>query len=255
MNNSAHCFALYTSLPLSNVIREQAINFRDENLWMRITRVLRLQAGEEVILFDDLQSIRIFLHAQMFQNKGVVVGSVIKQSQHQPLFPRVNLCIGLLKKESLEEVVYYATAMGVASIVPVATEKVHRSWGGEKELSRLFKIMVAAAEQSKQFIFPKIIEPLSLQEFLISDICTMQPQQRVFFDVKGAPLLTKLTQYSIDSLPMISLFFGPEGGLVDEEIASLQEKKFCSIALTPTILRAADAVAVGLGAIRSCLSV
>lgn len=255
MNNSAHCFALYTPLQLSSTIHGQTISLRDENLWMRITRILRLQAEEEVILFDDLQSIRIFLHAQMFQNKGVVVGSVIKQGQHQPLFPQVNLCIGLLKKESLEEVVYYATAMGATSIVPVITKKVHRSWGGEKELSRLFKIMVAAAEQSKQFIFPKIIKPLCFQEFLISDFCTIQPQQRIFFDVKGAPLLTKLTQYSIDSLPMISLFFGPEGGLVDEEIASLQEKKFCSIALTPTILRATDAVAVGLGAIRSCLSV
>ncbi len=67
--------------------------------------------------------------------------------------PEIRWCIPLIAKEAFEDIVYNFTAMGVASIQPLVTEKVKRSWGGDRERARLDRIMIAAAEQSKQFVF------------------------------------------------------------------------------------------------------
>ncbi len=46
---------------------------------------------------------------------------------------------------------------------------------------------------------------------------------------------------------------GPEGDLTKEEKAYLKEQGFLFCALTPTVLRAQQAVALGLGILRSYL--
>lgn len=47
---------------------------------------------------------------------------------------------------------------------------------------------------------------------------------------------------------------GPEGDLTYEEKMQLTEDGFAFCALTPTVLRAQQAIAIGLGAIRSYLN-
>jgi len=45
--------------------------------------------------------------------------------------------------------------------------------------------------------------------------------------------------------------FGPEGGLTKQEEDLLKENDFEFYVLTPTVLRSVEAVAVGLGSVRS----
>ncbi|MBS1988290.1 RsmE family RNA methyltransferase [Candidatus Dependentiae bacterium] len=221
---------------------------------MRVTRVLRLRAGENVIIFDDVQSQLIQLESPTFQNKKIITATLLEQTMHKQLKPRINLCIGLLKKDALQEVAYYAAAMGATHLVPVITSKVQRSWAGQKEEERLIKVMIAAAEQSKQFVLPKIENPLPFDQFITSPFCTTQDQSSIYFDVHGEPLLDQLNEHSVKQPSIITLFWGPEGGLVPQEIAALDQHGFSCTVLTPTVLRAVDAVAIGLGSFVSSLS-
>lgn len=253
MNSSSHCFALYSNQLLPSSTIGQIIKIHDEDLCMRVTRILRLRAGENVIVFDDVQSQLIQLESPTFQNKKIITATLLEQTVHKKLEPRINLCIGLLKKEALQEVAYYAAAMGANHLVPVLTSKVQRSWGGQKEQERLTKVMIAAAEQSKQFVLPKIENPLTFDQFIASSFCAAQNKSLVYFDVHGEPLLHQLNQQSAKRSSTITLFWGPEGGLVPQEIVALDQHGFSCAVLTPTILRAVDAVAVGLGSFVSCL--
>jgi RsmE family RNA methyltransferase len=49
------------------------------------------------------------------------------------------------------------------------------------------------------------------------------------------------------------LFVGPEGDLTDQEKVLLKQNGFIFCALTPTILRACEAIALGAGVVRSIL--
>lgn len=249
----SHCFALHSRQSLASCTTGQVTKIHDEDLWVRITRVLRLRAGENVILFDDAQSQLLQLEPPTFQNKKTITATLLESTVHKRLEPRINLCIGLLKKEALQEVAYYAAAMGATHLVPVLTGKVQRSWGNDKEQERLIKVMIAACEQSKQFIVPSIEAPLTFDQFLTSSVYSPQHQSRIYFDVHGEPLLQQLNEHRARLPKTITFFWGPEGGLLPQEIAALDQHGFSCAVLTPTVLRAVDAVAVGLGSFVSCL--
>jgi RsmE family RNA methyltransferase len=84
---------------------------------------------------------------------------------------------------------------------------------------------------------------------------------KIYFDPSGAcfvDLLQKIKESSDQKNDAqknnnldIVLFFGPEGGLTWQEEKQLSDLGFETYALTPTILRAREAVIVGLGGVRS----
>jgi 16S rRNA (uracil1498-N3)-methyltransferase len=119
--------------------------------------------------------------------------------------------------------------------------------------------MVAACEQSKNFCLPEICEPVKIQ--VIAEQISLSPSGaqtslKTYFDPAGArfvDLLEKIKSATADGSSdlQISLFFGPEGGLTEQEEKCLLDSGFVAYALTPTILRAREAVIVGLGGVRS----
>jgi RsmE family RNA methyltransferase len=154
----------------------------------------------------------------------------------------------LLKREALEQAIYSAVELGVNKVQLLITEKVQRNWQ-VKELERLKHIMIAAAEQSKCFAIPQLLEPVPLLDVPLSG-------STVFFDPEGEALadvlIKDLYQKQIDSLTVV---IGPEGDLTESEKFYLQKQQALFICLTPTILRAQQAVALGVGILRSFFSI
>ena len=100
--------------------------------------------------------------------------------------------------------------------------------------------MISACEQSKQFIQPKIGQATKLE-----DLNFPKDSKLICFDEHGSKI------ESINKSIPISILVGPEGGFLDEEKSLLKKSGFNFYRLTPTILRAQEAVAVGLGIVRS----
>ncbi|KAJ4461720.1 putative Ribosomal RNA small subunit methyltransferase E [Paratrimastix pyriformis] len=248
----------------------------------RITHVLRCRSQTPLILFSNEIAISCALHERTFAHvdaggaSGLVAATIRQVTLNLPHAPTMHLLQGLLKKETFETVAYYAAQMGISTVQPLVTAKTQREWGGKAERTRLGKIMVAACEQSKNFVLPKLRKPVPFDQILAKlpkpprrpraaaaaaggeGALPAGPRHNVvvnlFFEADGRPLLDTVQQLRAAQVTHINLVFGPEGGLTMAEKAALAGRGFVCVALTPTILRAQEAVAVGIGALRSLMN-
>lgn len=239
----AHEFALYIAeLHKKRVKKGQTVELVQHDLVHRISRVLRLNEQDGLILFDRAIYVRVIIETI---TKHTVLVRVTDTADNVPLKPLISLWLPLLKREAFEQAVYSAVELGANEIQLIHTQKEQRHWR-EKELQRLQHIMIAAAEQSKHFALPTVHAPMPLLE--------AQPSGRsIFFDPKGIPFFQCIQQLHHEKPVALTVLIGPEGDLTEAEKFHLQQQKMQLVRLTPTILRAQQAVAVGLGALRSLL--
>lgn len=248
-----HCFALYCptlGTHLEHVTRQNGISILSPELWNRITTILRLKQDNTLQLFDGRQSVTIQLDKQTFATKKMVVGTVLEIKPIAPLAPTITVYQGLTKKEAFEEIAYAAAQLGVTHLEPIICEKTQRAWYGDKELTRLQGIMVAACEQSKQFALPIIKAPIAFDQALIQ-AHTQKSALTCAFETDGKKLSNLLEIITTRPLPAIELFIGPEGGFSEKELARFSEHKIERYRLTPTVLRSQEAFLVGVGSLRS----
>lgn len=238
MQQEKHVFALYLDNVLQQV-KNAAIAIGDDTVMHRITQVLRLQGDDELIFFDRSDQVHIRITAIHKKN---IIGVVIAQRNNLSLKPFITLLLPVLKKDALSEAVYNAVESGANEIQLVYTQKAQRVVS-DHELERLERVMVAAAEQSKHFHFPVLKKPKPFIEAIrVSNaLC-------IFFDPHGASMQT-YTQKDADI--SLCVLIGPEGDLTGQEKQLIYDAGWQRYALTSTILRASQAVAVGVGIVRS----
>jgi RsmE family RNA methyltransferase len=238
--SDTHLFALYFSA-LQNPTVGTPLIVADPEMVHRIATVLRMRVGEKVLLFKEGSFAQIRLERL---EKKQLQAEVIEVGYQSSLEPRLLLALPLLKREALEEAVYAATELGVQEIALIITEK-SRKHLHLNELDRLQRIMVAACEQAKYFYVPQLESPVHLSTFI-----EHRPQS-FFCDPLGEPFSTVLSNKEVRE--ECTVLIGPEGDL------TLQEKEMLKrnaqfIRLTPTVLRAPQAVTVALGCLRTLLT-
>ncbi len=246
---SQHEFALYYP-NLTNLIdrvTEKIIKVEDSDLVHRIERVLRLKKAEEFVLFDRHNHAKCVL--EQFENRKTISIQLLEVAPNRVIAPEITVWLPILKRDDLEEAIYSLVELGVNSINLIQTDKVQRAWGGAKELERLQRIIIAASEQSKNYAYPELKTPSSFNDFI-----RVKREKIIFFDVNGKPLLDVMRQLHDQKPSQLDIIIGPEADLSAEEKNALVDVSAVSCALTPTILRARQAVAVGVGAIRSTIS-
>jgi 16S rRNA (uracil1498-N3)-methyltransferase len=266
-----HEFALFLSQPFA---RGKIVTINDPESLRRLTSVVRLREGENVQLFNREESIRGVV---ILITKKQIDLEVDERIKLHPLEPSLTILLPTLKKDDLEEALSRLCALGVTTIQLVETEKVQHSWQFDRERDRFERVMIAAAEQSKQLVLPNLLAPLSLEEALentctareiskslqsaqknlknagsVKEICTHGRTvcHKIFFDPDGEKLMVVL-ELLVKTEGSTVLFVGPEGDLTDQEKVLIKQQGFIFCALTPTILRACEAIALGAGMVRS----
>lgn len=251
-NNSKHEFALYLpqTTELTNSHKtDDLLSLHQPQLYHRITNVLRLSTGESFVIFNQTHHIQCQL--QTCDKKNVLNIRLISIKSNQILSPDIIFFLPLLKREAFQEAIYSLTELGATTIAPIITQKVQRTWGEHRERERLERIIHAAAEQSKNFAFPTLMPPQSLEQMLT----TLRPTtEHIYFDPDGKPLLNIVQELKKRELQELVLMIGPEADLAPEEKKLLHQHQFNFCRLTPTILRAQQAAAVSLGIFRSIFS-
>ncbi len=244
MVEQGHCFALYASYKLSGDVGN-VISIDEDALVHRIINVLRLKVGEALVLFDA----HVALRGRIALLGKKRIDFIVEQRRvHKPLHPEIHWFLPILERDSFEAALSHATVMGVTSITPVITTQSARQV--RLSLERQVKIMAAAAEQSKQYVFPTMHPTVSFDQAFAQ---RNRQVPLVLFDDDGEPalpILSHLAELKPSSLAVLS---GPEGGLTVDEITIAREQGALVCALTPTILRAWVAVSLGAGLIRSCV--
>lgn len=242
MAEAKHSFAFYVenfTIALGNNPHQLTIDNPD--LVHQLVHVLRAQQGQEFVLFDRT------LHAQVTieeLHKKSVTFRVQAQQPNTILQPTINILLPLLKKEALEQALYSCVELGANHVQLIMTEKTQRSF--TPNLERLHAIMIAAAQQSKQFSFPTLAPAISLPDALGH---INGPLLAAAFD--GNPLWQELAHLQQQKPAHLWLLIGPEGDLTSDEWNLIRQQRAHVCRLTPTVLRAQQALTLLLGAVRS----
>lgn len=236
-----HEFALFFPDLIALGVGDE-ITIIDHDLVHRMHTVLRMKVGQSCILFNARRAYAITIISLSKKELEALVDERIESS---PLKPSIRFLLPLLKREALEEALYSLVELGANEIQLVATHKsLHEVQ--PKYMERLHKIIIAAAEQSKHFTIPALLDPIPLARIFNDDVL-------VFFDPEGEQAFSIIEDMRRLKPHRFNLLIGPEGDLTHDEKKLLKEHGALFCQLTPTILRARSAVVAGLALFRSLL--
>ncbi|HLW72566.1 MAG TPA: RsmE family RNA methyltransferase [Candidatus Babeliales bacterium] len=249
-----HEFALHVE-SLSLLIQEKdpgdSLIFSDEKLFHRMMTVLRLRIGDTCIFFDQKIYITAVLRAFVGKKEVHVEIQIVQLTT--VLHPKITFLLPVLKRDDYESALYALAETGVNTIQLVFTHKTENQWSGSRDSERARRILIAAAEQSKNFAYPTLKTPVFLQEALKEYDESGDKTVKIFFDPMGSRFFDVAQTLYSKQPEHILLFVGPEGDLTIEEKKMVRTHNFIFCALTPTILRAVHAATLAAGSVRSLL--
>ena len=208
-----------------------------------IARVLRLQPGDALTLFDG----RGGEHAARIEaiRKGAVIVEVQERSAAERESPlSLTLAQGVSRGERMDWVVQKATELGVTRIVPVLTERTVVKLDAkqsERRREHWQAIAVAACEQSGRNRVPDVVAPLGLPDFLTRSKATTQAT-RLLLSPTGSLRVNDLKAPDGGLVVLI----GPEGGLAEGEQRAALNAGFLGVRLGPRVLRTETAAVAAL---------
>lgn len=195
--------------------------------------VFRYECKDEVVLFSSSNVGVDYIYRIASANKKVVTLSFVSKEKNILPKKEIVLCMAVVKKDTFENVVRYATELGVSKIIPVLAS---RSEKKNLNLERLNSIAKEASEQSGRGTIPVISEILSFNDALEK----IKGNANIFASLYGEPS-SELANKSLLKNNLI-LWIGPEGGWTPDEEDLAKENKFHLMKLTDTVLKADTAV-------------
>jgi len=204
-----------------------------DNAAIHATKVMRLNVGDKLYLFDghgsDFECELISIQKSATLAKVLLEKPIANES---PI--NITLLLGISSGDRMDIGIQKAVELGVNKIVPIKTERSVVKLDDEKAKKRVEhwqNVVIAACEQSGRAVVPKIGLPMPLSSWLAE-----HPQanaSRILLNPIGAKKLSELQKPAGE----IQLLIGAEGGLSDKEITLALSQGFQSIILGARILR------------------
>ncbi len=218
---------------LGQRINADSISISDAKQLHHLKDVLRLQVNDEVIVFDDEGNEYICVIAGLSREKATLTVKAQRPAQGTPI--AVTIACAIPKRGRMDEIIDRLTQLGVASIVPMQTERVIVRLDDSKKAARLERwrrIAKSAAQQSQRATIP-LVAPLTRadevirqsQDFglrLIATVSAEKPVKEVLAKSKPTKIL---------------VLIGPEGDFSPREVALAQSEGFIPISLGSSVLR------------------
>lgn len=227
------------------LLATDALVLRDADLVRQLSRVLRLHAGDQIILLDGVGGSALVEITVI--ERDLVRGTVLTRtsSAHELALP-ITLYLALLRAERFEWALQKSVELGVMQIVPVQFSRSlpnERADGRKHE--RWQRIIREAAEQACRSHLPHLTAPLSF-----AAACTAAQAQvlRLILWEGTAPRLPALLR-SMETPASIAIFSGPEGGITPDELKLASDHGIMPVSLGPRILRAETAPLAALAAL------
>ncbi len=212
-----------------------------------LVRVLRLHAGDRVIVFDG--------RGRQVEARVETIGRTVavRVGQPVPAIPEPAVAVALaqavLKGDAMDQVVRDATMMGVAAIQPIVPERSEVPLAvleRGRRAERWARIAVSSAKQCGRATVPPVVSPVALPALLARNasahgLLLVEPQAGGSIErpasLAGRPDRT-------------TLLVGPEGGWAAGEIEAAMRAGFRPLTLGPRTLRADVAALVALSTLR-----
>ncbi|MGH1374168.1 MAG: 16S rRNA (uracil(1498)-N(3))-methyltransferase [Cellvibrionaceae bacterium] len=202
----------------------------DENASRHLGKVLRMQTGRELILFNgqggEFSATIAAVGKKIVQ---VNVGEFSAQDRQSPL--KIHLGIGISRGERFDYVLQKATELGVSRITPLFTERTEVKLTGprlEKKWQHWRQVLISSCEQCQRNLLPELQAAVNLSQWLPS----VEEESRFVLHHRSELALTEA------SAPQsVALVIGPEGGLSENEINECSNQNFQALTLGPRVFR------------------
>ena len=209
-------------------------------------KVLRLKAGEEVLLCDGEGNECLCRVEEMDARQLTVTVTSRRESSTEPAV-RVSVYMAFPKADKLEHVIQKATELGAYEIVAFPSARCI-SKPDEKSLAkkveRWQKIAASAAEQSGRGRIPQVLTVPSYKAAL--ERAAEADKALLFYENEHATTLRMALEGQYAS---VSLLTGPEGGLEESEVKQALEAGLQVCTLGSRILRCETAPLCALSAV------
>lgn len=212
----------------------------DHDQSRHVRKVLRLQEGAEIELFDGMGMIYEAVISAL--DRRVTVRIKAGRYCAAPS-PRLHLHLGLLKGKKMEFVIQKATELGAHSMTPFLSDFIDARPPKEEKVERWRKISLEACKQCGRS-WPLTINnatPLADQLASLADhavgLLFWENEEKRDMAGVAAPTWTGSSD--------IHLFLGPEGGFSQTEV-DLCREKMTAVSLGPLTLRAETAAITAL---------
>ena len=208
-------------------LQKFASHIKDPDLVHQISRVLRMQPGEQFIvcLNDGFDR---YLEILDLNNKFVHIKELRKEKNNNELTFNLSLYFGLIKHpKRISFLIEKCTELGVKNFYPLICERSQVK--DLKKADHLKEVIRESCEQCDRAIMPILHKPISFSEL----------------DLDGTTLMPAInSSNSIRDLDIqgdINIVIGPEGGFSESEIEIAKSSDFKFINLGPRILRSETA--------------
>jgi 16S rRNA (uracil1498-N3)-methyltransferase len=212
-----------------------------------LLRVLRLGMGDACVLFNgDGRDYDARIAGAGKRDASVEVLSARELANESPL--RIVLLQALARGEKMDWIVQKATELGVAGLVPVASERGEVKLDGEradKRTAHWRSVAIAACEQSGRARVPDIAAPQPLAKALGA----LPPQAcRLVLDLEAE---TSIATLQLGARKDVVAAIGPEGGWSAGDLALLRGAGFAGLRLGPRVLRTETAGLAAIAALQA----
>ncbi|HYM61489.1 MAG TPA: RsmE family RNA methyltransferase [Thermoanaerobaculia bacterium] len=201
-------------------------------------RVARVRTGEQVELFDG-HGRAVAGRIEVLETNRVLI-RVEQEIESREARVAVTLAMAIINLDRFELVLQKATELGVATIVPLVSDRVEiraERYAGKEERWR--RIVLEAVKQCGRAAIPAITAPVRFDEI------AGRGAAAILFDADAVPTSEPLT-----GEPM-TLLVGPEGGWSDRELALARDRGCRFRRLGPRRLRAETAAIAGMAIVMS----
>ena len=209
-----------------------------------VGRVLRMQAGQEMTLFNgdgydylaEIESVTKKQVAVRVESREIV-------DNESPL--TIHLAQGISRGDKMDFTIQKSVELGITDITPIFTERCGVKLKGErleKKHQQWQKIAISASEQCGRAKVAQVHPPIELSEFLQQET----DQLKLNLHPRATTTIKTLTRPESG----VRFIIGPEGGLSDTEIEQAVASGYQDIQLGPRVLRTETAALTLLAALQ-----
>lgn len=210
-----------------------------ESVFHHWVRVLRAKVQEQAIFFNgNGGEYRVTLTEINKKNAFVSVDHFEAIDRTAPF--KVILGQVMSKGDRMDYAIQKATELGVTTIQLLTSDRCEMRLKydrDQKKLDHWQSVAVAACEQCGMNIVPKVLAPISIEEWIQTDLPISRFVMAPNKDQKNVLL---------DAQPELALLIGPEGGLSESEIGLSNQHGFVNWCIGDRVLRTETAPVVAL---------
>lgn len=197
----------------------------------KIVDVLRLRAGDTIEIVDS--SSRVFTARIDHYNNGITASLIDLLAESKDDTVTIDVAQGIPKGQKMDFVVEKLTELGVATIIPLESERTIVRDVSAAKLERWRRLAQTGAQQSGRANIPHVTEPVTLSHlsarFGDYDLVLLP------WEIASEPLYQ--IEEAIRAARRLLVVVGPEGGFSHHEAAAATDAGARAVSLGARILR------------------